>query len=161
MRRRVSNRLLPLIALHECFHVCTGDATTQGIECDPPLPPRDRGPCVTSLRRGRRRLLEGAPVLRRQSLPLFFDPTLELRRLAQVDSVQERATVERGGVFEPTRSDRIVELHDIRLQHGRIQSEIGHADRNVIRADVATNDEKRLPQCIARPLLVTLRPEQR
>src|SRR5215217_6427784 len=122
-------------------------------------PPAHRFGPVAALLRTLRQLLQRLGVAACQGGAFLFRPPLELRRRRQVEAIEERAGVARGGVFQaPALNGRLEPRHVAGDQIG-IEPQVAAAEKDVVRAEVLAQGVERLIQPPAGPLLLGIGPE--
>src|SRR5215218_921947 len=122
-------------------------------------PPAHRFGPVAALLRTLRQLLQRLGVAACQGGALLFRPPVELRRRGQVEAIEERAGVARGGVFQAPPLNGRLELCYVAGDQIGIEPQVAAAEKDLVRAEVLAQGVERLIQPPAGPLLLRIGPE--
>ena len=143
----------------EGVHQAERHAGVERIERREPAPPRGRVDVLAD--RGR---IGGEPFERlrgalSQPASLGLHPALELRRVAQIEAVQERPSVELGGRRIVATLEGVLEGLHVARDDGRIQRELRRAEQEIGLMKVAAQGVASLLQEAARVLGVGVGPQ--
>jgi hypothetical protein len=130
------------------------------VERGEPLRPPNGFRVVAARGRVGRQRLDRRERLLGSAHPLPLGPPLELGGVGHVDTVEERAPIERGRTLVVAGRDGLVELRDVAPDHVRIQPELRGRRRDRVRGQALPKDVEQLRERVARALRGAVRPEQ-
>ena len=159
MHPRVPQRAGAVTGRGEGLHQPQGKSRAEGIEYRESPPPLCRRAVIASRRCGRREALERSLSPRRQARALGVDPVLELRRVAQKESVQERTSVEGDGALGVSLIEGLLELPRVGAQRRWVNAQLARAEEQVVGRQVAAEGVQGLVQEMTCLVGTALRPE--
>ena len=80
--------------------------------------------------------------------------------MVQVNAVEERTDVERGGTLELRASERGLQGRNVALDDGWVEAEVGGAEEEIVGAQLATQGGQGLGEGVARVLSVAFGPKE-
>src|SRR5438034_10359013 len=80
--------------------------------------------------------------------------------MIQVNAVEERTDVERGGTLELRASERGLQRRHVALDDGWVEAEVGGAEEEIVGAQLATQGGQGLGEGVARVLRVAFGPKE-
>ena len=116
----------PVASGRESLHQAERYAGVEGIERSEPAPPRGRVAVLAGRRRRREPLQRRGSAIPQPS-PRRLHPPFELRRIAQIEAVQERPRVELRGRRVGATLERVLEGLHVAHDDDRIERELGRA----------------------------------
>ena len=128
----VAQRFGDFAALGQSRHQSECRPGAQRLERSEPAPPPLRCLVIPRSRGACGQLREHVAHLFRQPAPLKLDPTLEFRRFAEIEPVQESTGVEIGGFRQVARMHRVLKRLDVARDEGRVQSQLARAEEEAV-----------------------------
>ncbi len=156
-----AERAGPVARCAEPLHVAYGDPGVERLRLGELPPPAGRRHDLAPAGRIARQRLQRRGVPLRPPAPLLLHPVLELGRLVQVESVEERPPVRADRPREVTRFERRGEFRQIGRKHGGVEPKVGRAEEHLLGAEATAEAVEELGQAVGRLVGWNLRPEPR
>ncbi len=146
---------------HEGLHEAEGHTAVRGIELHPPLPPLHGTMTIAAPLGGARQALESVRARVGAPPALVLDPARQLRRVVDVESVQERAAVLVYGLLEVAVAQRSSERRDVAGQRAIVEPHRFAVDRQHVRTEVVPQRVDELRERMPAAGDIAFGPEQR